>query len=108
VSWVLSISVRLNILPSQFGTAPDELDKRERVEDRACQNGTTTCSPDVSCSSSDTITLGVPYSTDYLSQFVSARTDPHESPAAYTSDDDHRKQPRNTTSDRIKNDPGDT
>jgi hypothetical protein len=62
--------MRLKILRCRFSTARAELDEWERVENSACKNASTTCSANVSCSSGDTITLGVPDGTDYLSQLL--------------------------------------
>jgi hypothetical protein len=66
---MLSIPLRLEVLPFRFGMARAELDERESFENRACKNAATTSSADVPCSSSDTITFRVPYGTDYLSNF---------------------------------------
>jgi hypothetical protein len=64
---MLSVPLRLKVLPFRFGTARAELDERESVENRACKNAATTSPADVPCSSSDTITFRMPYGTDYLS-----------------------------------------
>lgn len=61
-----SFPMCLKILRFCFGTARAKLDEWERVENRTCKNAATT-SASVSCSSSGTVTLGVPYSSDYLS-----------------------------------------
>jgi hypothetical protein len=84
-----SFPMCLKILRFCFGTARAKLDEWERVENRTCKNAATT-SASVSCSSSGTVTLGVPYSSDYLSRFVSVDRS-RESCAAHASDDDHRK-----------------
>lgn len=94
VSRMLSIPMGLKILRFRLSTTRAKLDEWESVEDRACEDASTTSSPGVSCSNSDTITLGVADSTDDLSQFefVSACSN-FRSPekVAYASDDDHCK-----------------
>jgi hypothetical protein len=69
---MLSIFMRLKILRFRFGAARTKFDEWERINNRAGKDAATTCSAYVSCSSSDTVTLGMPYGTDYLSQIVSA------------------------------------
>ena len=74
---MLSIFMRFKILRFRFGAARTEFDERERIDNRAGKNAATTCSTYLSCSSSDTVTLGVPYGTDYLGQIVSAFSNCH-------------------------------
>ena len=71
---MLSIFMRLKILRFRFGAPRTKFDEWERIKNRACKNAATTCSAYFSCSGSVTVTLRVPYSTDDLSQFVSARS----------------------------------
>ena len=56
----------------RFRTARAKFDKRERIEDCACKDATTTWSASISRTSSGTVTLGVTYGTYYL-RFLSAR-----------------------------------
>ena len=73
VSRMLSILLCLNVFPFRFGMPSAKLDEREGVENRACKNAATTSSPaSIPCSSGDTVTLGMPYSTDYLSRYLLA------------------------------------
>ena len=67
---MLSIFMRLKILRFRFGAARTEFDEWERIKNRACKNTATTCSAYFSCSSSVSVTLRVPYSTDDLSQIL--------------------------------------
>jgi hypothetical protein len=65
---LLPVSESLQILRfALLGTAGPELDKRERIEDRACKDAATASSANIPCACSGTITLRVPYGTDYLS-----------------------------------------
>jgi hypothetical protein len=63
---MLSIFMRFEVLRFRFGTARTEFDEWEGIDNRAGKNAATTCSAYLSSSSSDTVTLGVPYGTNYL------------------------------------------
>jgi hypothetical protein len=73
VAGLLPVPESLEILRLSFplrlrlGTARAKLDKRERIEDRACKDAATPGSANISSTSSGAVTLGVTYSTDYLS-----------------------------------------
>lgn len=73
VAGLLPVPVSLEIFRFSFplrlrlGTARAKLDKRERIEDRACKDATTPGSANISSTSSGAVTLGVTYGTDYLS-----------------------------------------
>ena len=55
----------------RFCAARAKFDKRERIQDCACKDATTTWSISISCTTSSTVTLGVTYGTYYLG-FLSA------------------------------------